>query len=61
MRFIERRNPRVRVLAAALAAVLLFARLSLGAPSTARADGLADEAELNFQIGADYYRAGDFR
>ena len=61
MPFVERRHPRVRVLAAALAATLLLARLTLGAPSTARADGLADEAELNFQIGADYYRAGDFR
>src|SRR4051812_38541058 len=37
---------------------LLVAALAL--PHAARADGLADEAELQFQIGAERYQAGDF-
>jgi outer membrane receptor for ferrienterochelin and colicin len=55
------RDVRARALTATWLGVLLSAALTLGAPAPARADGLADEAELNFQIGAEYYRAGDFR
>ncbi len=29
--------------------------------STARADGVADEAEINFQLGAERYQSGDYR
>ncbi len=32
-----------------------------GTPETARADGEADEAELEFQLGADRYREGAYR
>jgi outer membrane receptor for ferrienterochelin and colicin len=40
-----------------------LAAAALGAlpAQRARADGLADEAELNFQLGAEKYRSGDFR
>jgi outer membrane receptor protein involved in Fe transport len=50
----------------ALAVSLLFAAAALVAPSLAprasiaRADGVADEAELQFQRGAEAYRKGDF-
>ncbi len=39
------------------ALVLLFG----GAPSRALADGVADEAEVNFRLGAERYQAGDYR
>lgn len=51
-----RRAPLASLLSAVLVTVV-----ALAAPAPGRADGLADEAELNFQIGADYYRAGNFR
>jgi len=50
-----------RSLASTLAIVALVGLAALTRPTPTRADGLADEAELNFQIGADFYRAGDFR
>src|SRR5690349_1698697 len=31
------------------------------APRLARADGVADEAEVNFRLGAERYQAGDYR
>jgi outer membrane receptor for ferrienterochelin and colicin len=34
---------------------------SLAAQRVARADNLADEAELEFELGAERYKAGDFR
>lgn len=40
-------------------AIALMAALLL--PLDARADGLADEAELHFQIGAERYQTGDYR
>src|SRR6185369_17081064 len=39
---------------------LLLCVFSVGTVSTARADGLADEADLQFQIGAEAYKKGDF-
>jgi outer membrane receptor for ferrienterochelin and colicin len=44
----------------AFGAALLSALVALAASPAARADGLADEAELHFQRGADLYRHGDF-
>jgi outer membrane receptor for ferrienterochelin and colicin len=38
-----------------------IASLVLRGGGVARADDLADEAELQFEIGADRYKAGDFR
>ncbi len=35
--------------------------IALAAPATARPDDLADEADLHFELGADRYRARDFR
>jgi outer membrane receptor for ferrienterochelin and colicins len=51
------RRPRAIRLAAL---ILLAAGAPLVSPPAARADGLADEAELHFQRGADLYRKGDF-
>ncbi len=42
-------------------AVALACAIALGASSEARADGEADEAELEFQLGAERYRAGQYR
>ncbi len=39
---------------------LLVALLALAIAPAARADGLADEAELHFQRGAELYRRGDY-
>ena len=44
---------------AKLAALVLFWILVAAAPP-ARADGLADEAELHFQLGASRYQRGEF-
>ena len=43
----------------ALALVLAAGQLALAAPS--RADDVADEADLHFQLASERYRAGDFR
>ncbi len=43
------------------AALLCAAIAALAAPRPARADDLADEAELHFEIAAEKYKAGDFR
>lgn len=43
-----------------LTAALLFAITFVNAPS-ARADGLADEAELHFQLGSERFKVADFR
>lgn len=43
-----------------LTAALLLASSFLSAPN-ALADGLADEAELHFQLGAERYKSADFR
>src|ERR1700721_4277044 len=51
---------RLRTIAHSLFVFLLVLGL-LGASSRARADNLADEAQLEFELGADRYRAGDFR
>jgi outer membrane receptor for ferrienterochelin and colicin len=40
---------------------LAIASLLVRGSRVARADNLADEAELQFEIGADRYKAGDFR
>jgi outer membrane receptor protein involved in Fe transport len=41
---------------------VLFVALAIAAvPAESRADDVADEADLHFQIGADRYRARDFR
>jgi outer membrane receptor for ferrienterochelin and colicin len=40
---------------------LLFAVALFAIAAPARADNLADEAELQFELGADRYKAGDFR
>jgi len=50
----------MRSLGRALSAALLSVFLASAAAPSARADGLADEAELHFQRGADLYRRGDF-
>jgi outer membrane receptor protein involved in Fe transport len=50
---------RARRVTSALVALSLAAGL-LVAPS-ARADGLADEAELHFQLAAEHYQKGEFR
>ena len=39
---------------------LLIALLAIATASSARADGLADEAELHFQRGADLYRRAEY-
>jgi outer membrane receptor for ferrienterochelin and colicin len=41
--------------------ILAIASLLLAGGRLARADNLADEAELQFEIGADRYKAGDYR
>ena len=46
-----------RILGATLIALAALG----GAPSGALAGGLADEAELQFQLGADHYQKGDYR
>jgi outer membrane receptor protein involved in Fe transport len=51
------RGSLLRSLSAALAAAVIAA--SVGAPA-ARAEGVADEAELHFQLGSDAYARGDF-
>lgn len=48
--------PRRRLLRALLAAAILVA-----SPSPCRADDVADEADLQFRIGAERYTAGDYR
>jgi outer membrane receptor protein involved in Fe transport len=52
------RSPSARAAAIAILAASLAAPLL--APSPARADGLADEAELHFQLGAGAYQRSDF-
>ncbi|HEX7663742.1 MAG TPA: PEGA domain-containing protein, partial [Polyangiaceae bacterium] len=47
-------------IAAVFTALLVFVLLAFAARS-AFADDLADEAELQFQLGADRYKANDFR
>jgi outer membrane receptor for ferrienterochelin and colicins len=60
MKMVEnKRALRARRATSALIALTLGASLSL-APR-ARADGLADEAELQFQIAAELYQKGEFR
>ena len=49
--------PRIRLFAVLLAACTLFAVFA----RDARADDLADEADLQFQLGAARYRDGDFQ
>lgn len=57
----ERAAPRRRLRRAAFAFVAAITVASIGAlPRPARADGLADEAELHFQLGASAYQAADF-
>jgi outer membrane receptor protein involved in Fe transport len=46
---------------AAAAALLVLLAALLSIPPPARADGLADEAELYFQLGAEAYQKGDYR
>ncbi len=41
--------------------ISLAACIALAMAQPVAADGLADEAELQFQLGADRYRTGDFR
>jgi outer membrane receptor for ferrienterochelin and colicins len=53
------RAPRARRITSALFAVTLAAGLL--ASRGARADGLADEAELHFQIAAEHYQKSEFR
>ncbi len=50
---------RARRITSALVALALGATLLVGQP--ARADGLADEAELHFQLAAEHYQKGEFR
>ncbi len=45
----------------AIAGLSLATLLAVAPARPARGDGLADEAELQFQLGAERYRAGDFR
>ncbi|MGE3631510.1 MAG: TonB-dependent receptor [Sandaracinaceae bacterium] len=47
----------------AIGALLFAASIAMtaGLATHARADGVADEAELHFQIGIDNYRDGDYR
>src|SRR5512132_2386293 len=60
MKMVEKsRALRARRVTSALVALVLGAGLSVG--SRARADGLADEAELQFQIAAEHYQRGEFR
>ncbi|MFT3922772.1 MAG: TonB-dependent receptor [Myxococcales bacterium] len=40
---------------------LALALLWCPSPRAARADGVADEAEVNFRLGAERYQAGDYR
>ena len=47
-------------LAPGVTALILLLGSSLLTPA-ARADGLADEAEVNFRLGAERYQTGDFR
>ncbi len=55
----QTRAPRARRITSALVALSLAAGV-LAAPN-ARADGLADEADLHFQIAAEHYQKGEFR
>lgn len=41
--------------------LLVLALVSWSSPPAARADGVADEADLQFQLGADAYGRNDFR
>jgi outer membrane receptor protein involved in Fe transport len=50
---------RARRITSALVALALGATLLV--EQTARADGLADEAELHFQLAAEHYQKGEFR
>ena len=50
---------RARRITSALVALALGATLLVG--QTARADGLADEAELHFQLATEHYQKGEFR
>ncbi len=60
MKMVEKsRALRARRVTSALVALILGAGLSR-APE-ARADGLADEAELQFQVAAEHYQKGEFR
>lgn len=53
----RRSGSRARALTLASAFVLALC----ASASHAHADGVADEAELNFRLGAEHYQAGDFR
>ena len=53
------KRSRGRLRSGAVLAALL-AIVTLAPARTARADGLADEAELHFQRGADLYRRGEY-
>jgi hypothetical protein len=58
--------PLVRGFACALTLCALLGApgmplIALLLPAIARADGVADEAEINFRLGAERYQAGDFR
>jgi outer membrane receptor for ferrienterochelin and colicin len=50
--------PCIRPLVVGLA---ILALVLTGAVNSARADDVADEADLQFQLGADRYREGDYR
>lgn len=52
---------RKKSLARMLLAAALVAAPLLGPQNAARADGAADEADLQFEIGAESYQKGDFR
>ena len=54
------RRGRRRLIRLGSALLIALNLLALAAP-TASADGLADEAELHFQLGSDRYKALDFR
>ncbi len=47
--------------ASVFAVVVVVVAALASVPRPAHADGVADEAELDFQLGADAYRAGDYR
>ncbi|MGH7281861.1 MAG: hypothetical protein ACRELY_10085, partial [Polyangiaceae bacterium] len=51
----------MRAIFGAFFAAVLAASMLLFFARPAFADDLADEAELQFQLGADRYKAGDFR
>jgi outer membrane receptor for ferrienterochelin and colicin len=56
MHMTARRNVALRRVAPVLVALAVAA-----GPQAGHAGGLADEAELQFQIGADHYQKGEFR